>query len=101
MPQVHAIRLRSLPPPSEIETAGRSFMLDREAKRCTAATLAWYERYIGALVSWLVERKVSSLADVSPNQIRQYLLDLRRPSASQIAPYITTPAQPAPSSISA
>jgi site-specific recombinase XerD len=77
MKPVRATNLKLAPRRSELDLAVKSFLLDREAKRCTAATMVWYERYVGALADWLTQRKVTNLAAVSPSLLREYLVDLR------------------------
>lgn len=57
--------------------AADSFYLDREAARCTPATLKWYRKYVGALVEWLHRKNVNRVADVTPDLLRLYLVELQ------------------------
>ncbi len=69
---VHTIRLKSM-----LESAVASFYLDREAKRSSPTTLAWYKQYVGALGAWLKEQGISDPAQVTPNHMRAYLVDVQ------------------------
>lgn len=57
--------------------AAESFYLDRDAAHCTPATLKWYRKYLGALVDWLHAQGVDRVADVTPDRLRSYLVELQ------------------------
>lgn len=57
--------------------AAESFYLDREAAHCTPATLKWYRKYVGALVYQLHLQGVELVADVTPDLLRAYLVELQ------------------------
>jgi integrase/recombinase XerD len=60
-----------------LESAVKSFFLDRAAKRLAKTTIAWYEQYIAALVDWLKEAGITDPAQVTANHIRAYLVDVQ------------------------
>jgi site-specific recombinase XerD len=67
----------NVPNSSQIAQVAQSFYLDREAAGCTAATLHWYRRYVDALVTWLTAHDVTDLAEVQPDHLRTYLVELQ------------------------
>ena len=83
MPQVHTTNLKSqadvnrVGARSPLATAIRHFLLDREARRCTPATLVWYGRYLAALADWLTQQGVCDPGAVTPHHLRSFLVDLR------------------------
>jgi site-specific recombinase XerD len=46
--------------------------------RCTSATLIWYRKYVDALVGYLSDLGVTTLASIQPDHLRSYLVDLQR-----------------------
>lgn len=60
-----------------LDLAAQSFMLSREAMRCTEATLIWYRKYVGALVTYLTERGITAPEQVKPDTLRAYLVYLQ------------------------
>jgi hypothetical protein len=79
MSHEQAIRLKVLPakPRSEIEMAAEGFYLDRDAQDCTAATMIWYRKYVGALVAWLAEQDIQELSQVTAGHLRHWVVELR------------------------
>lgn len=55
----------------------QSFLLDRQAKRCTSKTLTHYTYTLGTFVRWLQAQRVSSPEEITSNHIRAYLVDLQ------------------------
>ncbi len=74
MSAVHTTQLKVSSP---LELAVRSFYLDREAKRSSARTLAWYRQYITALRDWLNAQDITDPAQVTANHIRAYFVDVQ------------------------
>lgn len=66
------MQLKSTP----LETARRSFLLDRQARRITQSTLFWYGRYIDRLLAYLTERQITDPTQVTATHIREYLVSL-------------------------
>jgi len=62
---------------NELAQAAQAFYLDRQANGCTAATLIWYRKYVGALVVWLTAHNITTLAAVKAAHLRAYLVDLQ------------------------
>ena len=56
----------------------QGFMLSREARGCTPATLEHYAYTAGGFVSWLEGETVSTIEQVSAHHIRAYLVSLQR-----------------------
>jgi len=56
----------------------QSFLLDREASRCTAATLAHYRYTVRTFVGWLESHGVRSPEQIRPDHIRAHLVGLER-----------------------
>ncbi len=56
----------------------QSFLLDREAARCTVKTLQYYRYTVGSFASWLQRQGVTDPHRITPNHIRQYLVSLQR-----------------------
>jgi len=59
-----------------LQEAIESFKLDREARRSTATTMAWYDQYLTALADWLTAHNITDPARVTANHIRAYLVSL-------------------------
>ena len=59
-----------------LETARRSFLLDRQARRVTKSTLFWYSRYTDRLITFLTERQIDAPEKVTATHIREYLVNL-------------------------
>lgn len=63
--------------PIEIGDAYAGWMLDLEARRCSAKTLEHYHYCLGAFVDWLQDaRQLTHLHQVTPAHIRTYLASL-------------------------
>jgi len=62
---------------SQLERAVEAFLLDREAQNLTPATLIWYQRYVGALVTWLTAKNVTTLTGITPDLLRAYVVELQ------------------------
>ncbi len=102
MSDEQAIRLQVLPRKarSQMGVAAEGFCLDREAQDGTAATLIWYRKYVGALVTWLAEQGIQEPSDVTAGRLRLWLVELRdRNLADWTVHHI--PLRNAPSSTSA
>jgi integrase/recombinase XerC len=67
-----------LDPISPLELHYRSFLLDREARRCTAKTLSFYDYCLSSFIGWLKEQGVKTLEEITAQHIRQYLVSLDR-----------------------
>ncbi len=75
-----AIRLKVLrpAPPSSLDIAAQSFFLSREAMRCTAATLIWYRKYVGALVAHLAAEGIADVEAITTDSLRGFLVHLQQ-----------------------
>ncbi len=62
---------------TQLQLSVDSFYLDREASGCTAATMIWYNKYVGALVDYLSERGVTELGQITPTHLRAWLVSLQ------------------------
>lgn len=62
---------------SQLVRAVQTFYLDREAARCSAATLTWYRKYVGALLDWLTAHDVTQPQAITTELLRAYLVDLQ------------------------
>jgi integrase/recombinase XerD len=62
---------------NELAQLAQAFYLDRQANGCTAATLVWYRKYVGALVAWLTAHNVTALDRVTPTHLRAFLVELQ------------------------
>jgi site-specific recombinase XerD len=72
------LALRDEPRLTPLYVNYQAFLLDREAARCTAKTLAHYSYTLGSFVSWLQERGLESPQQITPHHIRGYLVGLQR-----------------------
>jgi len=74
-----AIRLRVLHArqSSSLELAAHSFYLSREAMRCTEATLIWYRKYVGALITYLASQNIVEVEAITPDTLRAFLVHLQ------------------------
>lgn len=59
-----------------LSDAYTDFMLSRQAKQCSRATLEFYKYTAGAFLAWLEAQGVTSPAEVSARWVRQYLAQL-------------------------
>ncbi len=64
--------------PSKLDLAVRTFLLAKEAERCTAKTLAHYRYGLSGFVAFLQRQHVSEVSGITPTHIRTYLLALQR-----------------------
>lgn len=55
-----------------------SFLLDREAQRCTPKTLTHYTYTLGTFVGWLQRCGINSPEEITSHHIRAYLVELQR-----------------------
>lgn len=76
--QAIPLRLLNRPAQSSLTLAMQSFLLSREAMRCTEATLIWYRKYGTALVTYLSDQDVQNIEAVTPTHVRGYLVHLQR-----------------------
>ena len=78
MSHEQALRLvQSVTRASGMATAAEGFYLDRQANHCTAATLVFYRKYVGALLAWLGEHGITDPAAVTAAHIRAWLVELQ------------------------
>jgi integrase/recombinase XerC len=63
---------------STLQAALDTFLLSRQAARCTPKTLEHYTYTCGNFASFLQERAVTTPEAITPNHIRQYLVALQR-----------------------
>jgi site-specific recombinase XerD len=56
----------------------QDFILSRQAKLCSPATIEFYTYTAGKFVEWLFERRVDDPSEIKANHIRAYLSDLRQ-----------------------
>lgn len=64
-------------PPAELERALDSFLLDCEARRLTAPTLAFYRQQLEPFTRHLDALNHTMLDAITPNDIRSYLVELQ------------------------
>ena len=50
---------------TQLERAAQSFYLDCEVRQLTPSTVLWYRKYVGALLTWLDARDVTTSAAVT------------------------------------
>lgn len=72
------LTLQEPEPLTPLDLHCQSFLLDREAGRCSPKTLAHYRYTVGSLATWLQEHGVNSPQEIRPDHIRAYLVDLQR-----------------------
>lgn len=58
--------------------AAESFYVSRAAMRCTAATLVWYRKYVGALINYLGAQDLADVDAITPDILRAYLVHLQQ-----------------------
>jgi site-specific recombinase XerD len=56
----------------------QDFLLSRQAKLCSPATIEFYTYTTGKFVRWLLERQIDDPVEIRTKQIRAYLSDLRQ-----------------------
>jgi site-specific recombinase XerD len=61
-----------------LDFAFEGFMLSREAMRCTAKTLEHYQYTLGSFTDYLADQDVHDVAEITPHDIRAYLVGLQR-----------------------
>ena len=49
------------------------FLLARKARRCTPATLAYYQDTAGSFVAWAAERGITDPTEITARHVREYL----------------------------
>ena len=59
------------------------FLQDCEARGLSVKTLSYYQQQVGKLVTWLAQQGVTELGSVTTDDLRRYLVHLRK---SGIAP---------------
>lgn len=64
--------------PDRLDPALQSFLLDREARRCTPKTLCHYRYTLTSFVAFLRAQGVSQVAEIAPRHIRAHLVALQR-----------------------
>ena len=57
----------------ELADAYTDFILSRQAKLCTPATMAFYKYTAGAFVKWIETRGITSPAEIHSRHVREYL----------------------------
>ena len=62
---------------SQLQRAAEALLLDREAQHLTPATLTWYRRYLGALVTWLTAHGVTTVTGITLELLREYIVDVQ------------------------
>lgn len=60
---------------TQLERTVETFYLDREVMGCTQLTLLWYRRYLGALLTWLTARGVTTAQGITLELLRAYVLE--------------------------
>jgi integrase/recombinase XerD len=53
-----------------------AFLIDREARKSRPATMTFYRRELGYFLKWAPAYKVQYLADITPQLLRMYFIDL-------------------------
>ena len=56
---------------SSLDICYRSFLLDREAMRCTKQALIHYKYTVDNSIKWVTKRGVGSPEEIAPHQIRE------------------------------
>lgn len=74
----HLKVLPAPPPQAELERALTSFLLDCEARRLTGPTLTFYRQQLEPFLRHLDGLNHTTLAAITPNDIRSYLVELQR-----------------------
>jgi len=72
------LTLRPAPDLEPLDVALQAFLLHLEAAGCTPKTLTHYRYTVGGFVAFLKTRNVSSVADVTPQDVRAYLVSLQK-----------------------
>lgn len=68
--------------PTPIKDAYQLFLLDCEARRFTAATLAYYRHRLGRFIQWAVDQQIAHVQDLNSNHIKQYMIALQQRNLS-------------------
>ena len=66
------------PSHTPLAAAYMSFLLAKEAQRCTEKTLEHYQYTVGGFVAWLGAQAVPSVTAITPTHIRTYIVALQR-----------------------
>lgn len=72
------LRVVDLPTRSAVARAVDEFLIDREAMRCTAKTLAFYRYTLGNFLAFLDGHGVRAVGDLAPAHVRAFFVDLDR-----------------------
>jgi site-specific recombinase XerD len=72
------LTLQESQPLTPLDLHYESFLLDREAPRCTPKTLTHYTYTLGTFVGWLQRCGVNSPEEITAHHIRAYLVELQR-----------------------
>ena len=62
---------------TQLQQAAESFYLDCEIRHLTPATLIWYRKYVGALVTWLQSKDVTAPKGITLDLLRAYIAELQ------------------------
>jgi integrase/recombinase XerC len=65
------------PKSNALQVSYTAFILSRQAMRCTAKTLEHYRYTVGGFVAWLTAQGINSPQDITPDNIRAYLVSLQ------------------------
>src|ERR671922_1515085 len=60
----------------ELHDAWTDFILSRQSMNCTRTTLAWYRHTVGAFLTWLEERGVTTPEEVTARYVREFIAEL-------------------------
>jgi site-specific recombinase XerD len=72
------LRLVDLPAKTALSGAYDGFMIDREAMRCTAKTLAFYKYALGDFLTYLRSQSIVAPGSMTAGHIRAFFVDLDR-----------------------
>ena len=62
----------------QLNDAKELFLLDGQARRLTSSTLKFYRLKIGDFIHWLQDNHITGVTDVTPIDIRRYLVHLQQ-----------------------
>jgi integrase/recombinase XerD len=60
-----------------LQRAADAFYLDRKARGLTEASIGWYRRYLGQLVTWLAAHDVTTVDGITLELLRAYMRDVQ------------------------
>jgi integrase/recombinase XerC/integrase/recombinase XerD len=72
------LTLQESEPFTPLDLHCQSFLLDREAARCTDKTISHYKYTLSSFVRWLEAKGVESPQEITAHHIREYLVSLQR-----------------------